>query len=116
MKSYQWRYVHVQTAQFGVSAFLAGPFVRAFTQAQRRLLAEPANGELPSVEGFDVVWTIENRDEEAVVAVRRGVEHRFTAGLLECRCGGRVGPVGARRACRRLDGSATGEAPQSGIV
>ena len=39
-----------------------------------------------------------------------------TAGLLECRCGGLVGPAGARRACRRLDGSATGEASQSGIV
>src|SRR5271169_1057866 len=38
-----------------------------------------------------------------------------TAGLMECRCGGRVGPAGARRACRRLDGSATGEASQSGI-
>src|SRR5271165_1604635 len=38
-----------------------------------------------------------------------------TAGLMECQCGGRAGPAGARRACRRLDGSATGEASQSGI-
>jgi hypothetical protein len=39
-----------------------------------------------------------------------------TASLLECRYGGLAGPAGARRACRRLDRSATGEASQSGIV
>jgi len=34
-----------------------------------------------------------------------------------CRCSrGRVGPAGARSACRRLDGSATGETSQSGTV